>query len=87
MRLIVTSMAATLALLAVSFSRDADAAIETHPMTVVIPIKPLSPAIFDPAPKGFPSFSHFELYKNEFAAIAPLPDITLPLPALGHLAL
>ena len=84
-RLVVNTLAVTLALLAVSLQQDADAAIDPHSASVVVAINPLNPAIFDPAPKGFPSLSHFAPYEDELASIAPLPAIAPLLTPLGNL--
>lgn len=73
MRFVVITLAATLALLAVSLQRDADAAIDAQRAEAVV--SPLNPAVFDPAPKGFPSFFGSTPYQDEFAAVAPLADI------------
>ncbi len=70
MRIVATTLAATLALLPVLHQQDADAAIDAQQAAV----SPLDPAIFDPAPKGFPTVSRFKPYQDEFAAVAPLAD-------------
>ncbi len=85
MRFIVITLATTLALLAISQQRDADAAIDAQQTAAVAAIAPLNPAVFDPAPKDFPTFSRFKPYQDEFAAVSPLADPAPSLPPVANL--
>lgn len=85
MRLVVNTLVMLLAMLAISLHQDADAAVDTGSAAAVLPVATLDPAIFDPAPAGFPPVLHFRPYKDEFAAVTPLPDIAPSLPVLGNL--
>ena len=90
MRFVVITLAAMLAMLAVSLQRDADAAIDAQQQADVA-VSPLDPAVFDPAPKGFPSLFGVSPYQDEFAAVAPLagggPAKLVSLPPLKLLDL
>lgn len=85
MRVVVNTLVATLALLAVTLERDADAAIDVRQVEAVVAVSPLGLAGFDPAPKDFPVFSRFTPYQDEFAAVAPLVDIAPSLSSVVNL--
>lgn len=78
MRLAVKCVLATLAIITLSVRQDADAAIDPHPPAVLSSIDRLNLALFDPVPKGLPSFSQFKPYGDELASIAPF-EITPPM--------